>query len=190
MARVLVACKRGSDGSRRDRWGHCICNECRAHSNARRASSRPVGYTKEWQQRNPGKIKAYVAKWLAANKDKRESIVRSWRQRNPDRVRAMNSRSGKKWARNNKGIRNASVRARQLAKRQRTPTWANLDQIRLFYIDAARLTATTGIHHEVDHIVPPQGANVCGLHVPCNLQVITRAANRSKRNREVLLSAS
>lgn len=50
-------------------------------------------------------------------------------------------------------------------------------------MQAARLTRRTGIVHEVDHIVPLQGENVCGLHVETNLRVITKAANREKSNR-------
>lgn len=45
------------------------------------------------------------------------------------------------------------------------------------------MTRETGIAHEVDHIYPLQGRNVCGLHVETNLRVITRSANRKKNNR-------
>ena len=55
-------------------------------------------------------------------------------------------------------------------------------KIAAFYIEAARLTQESGIPHEVDHIIPIQHELVCGLHVPANLQVITRFLNRSKRN--------
>lgn len=71
------------------------------------------------------------------------------------------------------------------AKLNATPTWLtkdHLDLIEMKYKLAAYLTRETGIRWTVDHIIPLQGDNVCGLHVPWNLRVITSSENSSKSN--------
>lgn len=92
----------------------------------------------------------------------------------------MNAKSGKKWASANKGKRLASIRSRQLAKKMRTPKWADKEEINKIYIKAEAVSKHTGIPHEVDHIIPLQGKTVSGLHVHTNLLIITRSDNRSK----------
>lgn len=74
-------------------------------------------------------------------------------------------------------------RARRLSA---TPKWVGAEEktaIKAFYAEAARLTETTGIKHEVDHVIPLKHEFVCGLHVAANLQILTAAQNRSKGNR-------
>jgi len=74
-------------------------------------------------------------------------------------------------------------RMRQMRKRRATPSWADQDAIAAIYLEAARLQQSTGVAHEVDHIIPLSHPSVCGLHVPWNLQAIPRVANRQKSNR-------
>ncbi len=74
------------------------------------------------------------------------------------------------------------------AKLLRTPTWLTFEQkleIECFYYKSMRYEEETGIKHHVDHIVPLQGEDVCGLHVPWNLQVIPAKENLSKGNKHV-----
>ena len=66
--------------------------------------------------------------------------------------------------------------------RRASPSWIDLAALRSHYKRARALTLATGVQHEVDHIVPLGGKLVSGLHVPWNLQVVTRAVNRSKRD--------
>lgn len=67
--------------------------------------------------------------------------------------------------------------------RAATPVWASRSAIADVYADCARITEETGVVHHVDHIVPLQGALVCGLHVAWNLQIIPATENLSKSNK-------
>lgn len=71
---------------------------------------------------------------------------------------------------------------RKSAMAYATPAWANKKAIAAIYAEARALTLTTGIRHEVDHIVPIQGAKVCGLHVEFNLQILTKTENIKKHS--------
>jgi len=51
------------------------------------------------------------------------------------------------------------------------------------YASSAMLTNVTEEKHEVDHTIPLVNPDICGLHVPWNMRVLTRQANRSKHNR-------
>jgi hypothetical protein len=67
-----------------------------------------------------------------------------------------------------------------------TPKWLTEDQrreINDFYREARKLTIAGPDKWTVDHIVPLNGETVCGLHVPWNLEVLTRWANMSKGNK-------
>ena len=78
----------------------------------------------------------------------------------------------------------ASVRRRRF--RNATPPWLTKDQknaMKQLYIEAQRLTKLTGERYVVDHIVPLINDEVCGLHVPWNLRVITQEENLVKSNK-------
>lgn len=68
------------------------------------------------------------------------------------------------------------VTIRNALKLSRIPKWANLDKIKEIYRNCPK-----GYH--VDHIVPLQGRNVCGLHVETNLQYLSAKDNLAKGNK-------
>lgn len=80
----------------------------------------------------------------------------------------------------------AYYRERVVARRaymgKATPPWAD-KQAMLDIYEQAHWLRSIGVDVEVDHIVPLYGANVCGLHVHCNLRVVLKDENRSKGNR-------
>lgn len=69
--------------------------------------------------------------------------------------------------------RTAKYRATKIGA---TPGWASIEDISLFYNETPE-----GCH--VDHIVPLQGKNVCGLHTLENLQYLLAEENLAKGNR-------
>lgn len=77
---------------------------------------------------------------------------------------------------------NSDSSHRQATKIKATPAWADREAIKKVYAESQRLSAATGITHEVDHIVPLRGLRVSGLHVQNNLQAITAIENRKKSN--------
>lgn len=73
-------------------------------------------------------------------------------------------------------------RLRRLRLQEASPAWVNKADIHAIYAEAAKLKRLTGRDYHVDHIVPLKGKNVCGLHVPWNLQVLDAVSNRRKSN--------
>ena len=92
----------------------------------------------------------------------------------------------KQYQKTHKAIVNANSAKKRASKLQATPSWLSDEQycdIKNFYYAAKQLELETTVKYHVDHIVPLQGENVCGLHVPWNLQVIPAADNIAKSNR-------
>jgi 5-methylcytosine-specific restriction endonuclease McrA len=80
----------------------------------------------------------------------------------------------------------ANVKSRKLAKIQRVPPWLTSEhkqQIASVYRQAQILTQETGVQMHVDHIVPLKGKIVSGLHVPWNLQILSKEENLAKNNK-------
>jgi hypothetical protein len=84
---------------------------------------------------------------------------------------------------------NAIDAKRRAKKLNATPSWLtkeDFQQIESFYEAAKAFKLYTGVSYQVDHILPLQGENVSGLHVPWNLQILPEFENISKKNRVFL----
>lgn len=152
---------------------------------------------KKWRRNNRDKIKKYNKNFYMNHPDASARYRRKWRSKNLKR----DQETQRNWSRRNKNKicqyaanfrkrcphKVIAIKAKQRAKRlKRAPQWLTKDDLRfmaIFYKEAKRLTVETGIRYEVDHIIPLQGKNVSGLHVPWNLQVITESENCSKKNK-------
>ena len=130
----------------------------------------------EYRRKNPEKNRERARLYREQNRDALRQKAREkyhqyharvvkWRKEHPDRVREYTR------------VSQAKRRAIEASAR---PRWLNDEQIREMsqkYREALAL----GLH--VDHIIPLRGIDVCGLHVPWNLQLLSEFENKSKGNR-------
>lgn len=87
-----------------------------------------------------------------------------------------------RWIKSNPAKALANVVRRDAQKLRAIPAWADKEQIKAIYQEAA-VRRAAGFQCEVDHIVPLRSPYVCGLHVPANLQLLESQANKAKGNR-------
>jgi 5-methylcytosine-specific restriction endonuclease McrA len=135
-----------------------------------------------------------MKKWAENNKQRSREIKQAYRARNreterqyhafrrleqPEKVAAIN----KRYREEHPEVYTEARAARRAAELQATPRWVNRLAIQAMYAKAVFMSRQQGVPFEVDHIIPLQGEQVCGLHVACNLQILSRHENRSKSNR-------
>lgn len=107
-----------------------------------------------------------------ADKPKAMRYFAEWKKKNPTKVKAYAKRhyEANKYKYREK---DAMRRAREI---QATPSWVDREALKQIYASCPK-----GYH--VDHIIPLNHPDVCGLHVPSNLQVIPAKDNLRKSNK-------
>jgi len=114
----------------------------------------------------------------------REKVIARAQARSSDTVKLYKNKYKKK----NPELYKSLVSARRRRFRDATPKWLTKEDkraIRQLYIDAMTVTRITGVPYVVDHIIPLNGESASGLHVPWNLQVMTREENLRKSNKVI-----
>lgn len=145
-------------------------------------SEKVIRSVKIRKNKHPSKIVKSNKNWYLNNKDKVLKVRKKYYDHNTDKVKGQH----RKWSQANKYKLRSYGMKRNALKIKATPKWLtkeHYEQIKTFYKKAMEMTISTGIPHEVDHIVPLRGLSVRGLHVPWNLQVLTKSENSSKSNR-------
>lgn len=168
-------CKHGHIAPRKTK-GACI--ECLKAEWAQAAETR-AEYFREYNKSDAGQ-KA-KKDYYERNKD---AVIASAQAR-PDAAKRQYRNTHKI---NNPDMYRELVSLRRRRFRDATPKWLTPEQrmeIRLKYRLAIELSRATGVRHAVDHEIPLQGEDVCGLHVPWNLRVITQDENLKKSNKLV-----
>ena len=127
--------------------------------------------------------------YSAANREKAKLRANAWYYQNLDKAKQNNREYGYLWVRANKDKNCAKAGKYRASKLNATPSWLTVqdwDEINVEYSLAQWVSTVMKTEYHVDHIVPLQGKDVCGLHVPWNLRVIPALANYQKGNRSVL----
>lgn len=140
------------------------------------------GYLVNYRQQNREElVRKQREAWLK-NKDNHNAKQREYYLENREILRE----KGKLHYENNKSTYLHYSKKRKLLIAKAMPKWLTKEMqnsIKSFYIEAKKLTLSEGTVYHVDHIVPLNGENVCGLHVPWNLQIITAEENLKKSNK-------
>lgn len=134
---------------------------------------------RRYRKEDPARFKEYEKNKRERHSEKIKERNKAWRLRNKEYIKKKN----KEWRDNNLSHILES-NARRKAKRIRaTPAWlsdSQIEEMRDIYQTAKDLEWLNEEPLHVDHIVPIQGKDVCGLHVPWNLQILTASKNLSK----------
>jgi hypothetical protein len=124
--------------------------------------------------------RARVRAKYARHADKRRAEAQRKYREEPEHNKKMRQKQTE-WRKANRGKTRELINRRKKQIKMATPRWLTASQrakMRDLYIEAGN---RAGEWH-VDHIYPLRAKNSCGLHVPWNLQILSGAENRRKRN--------
>lgn len=141
-------------------------------------------YNKKYYSKNKENLLEYNKKYYEENRENILSQKADYRASN----RAEISDRNKGYYQKSKDRFKDYRRSRRKRLKLATPSWLSRDhwaEIESTYNLARDCQIVSGELYHVDHIVPLKGKNVCGLHVPWNLQVLPADINQSKHNKEL-----
>jgi hypothetical protein len=152
---------------------------------------RDIANKKRWQEENRERINEYARAWRRRNPEASSAASDRWRAKNPGKVAEASRKRyaadpdkskaiTQQWRKKNLGRSNYISSKRRAAIKNATPRWLTAEQekeMQALYDRAAREGK------QVDHMIPITHKRVCGLHVPWNLQVLTKSENCRKRNK-------
>ena len=173
--------------------------KCRESQRAYREKNREkiVEIDRRYREENREKIAESGRRWRQDNKEAKAERDRKYREKNQEaiaeRLRRYRKENQEKfrerdriYQQENPHIKRKAHAKRRATKRNAVPSWyGELDD---FVLDEATKLCdmrkqATGFDWHVDHMIPLQARNVCGLHVWNNLQVIPAYVNLSKCNK-------
>lgn len=173
-------CKAGHTDKRLVSTGQCCeCIRLNHYKDYAKHKEKRLQEIKEWQQSNKETVNAATRRWRIQNPTSADATRRKYYTTNKEIYLTRT----KHWRSNNKSkLRIYNTRRREQLVLA-TVKWANMQAIDKIYKQAVLMTEQTGTQHHVDHIIPLNGKEVCGLHVEYNLQILTASENYNKNRK-------
>ena len=168
-----IPCKHGHIALRKTKGScvECIKAETEKYKERRKAyftkynnSEAGIASKQRYYEANKQQI---LAKLRLVPAGQKKIHRKNWKQKNPEEVKAY-------------------INDRRRRHKDATPKWLSKEQkaeIREIYKQALQRCGDRPKSYAVDHIVPLMGKQVCGLHVPWNLQILTAEENFKKNNK-------
>lgn len=175
-----VPCNKGHVSPRSTKRG--TCRECvRLAHYAYYANHKDTALQciSKWQTKNKAKVNEATHKWRTTNPDQAKTTVDNYYKNN----REAKLQRNKNWRERNKPLLQFYNSKRRAQIKRASVDWADVKKMVALYEQSISMTESTGIPHQVDHIIPLQHELVCGLHWEGNLQVLTTEDNQRKSNR-------
>lgn len=135
-----------------------FCKKCQTHKDDNEFYVRQSG--KIASPCKPCTLKMHRL-WEIKNPGKKKKTAAIWKLNNRDKLLMYNKMGQTK---------------RRLIVARQTPEWANIKAIKDFYLNCPKGMT-------VDHVLPLNGADICGLHIEYNLQYLTKSANSKKHTK-------
>lgn len=149
-------CTLGNISTRLISNGSCQCKE---HYELKLKDRR------HWAKKNTNKIKEYDKKDRKKFGDLRRKNSSSWKKKNPDKVNLNNHYR------------------RAIVKQSHIESELTEFVLQETYLLSVLRENISNIKWQVDHMIPLQNKNVCGLHVWNNIQCLPQSLNSSKQNK-------
>lgn len=156
-----------------------ICKKSKASSDFHKQKNGQYGLRSQckicWKvnySKNRESILAKNREWSQRNGHRHSVLKQSWKLSNPGKVLAND-------------VKLKILRSKRSGAFIQWLTREQISDIEKIYEQSKKLQLETNIQYRVDHIIPLNGKDVCGLHVPWNLQPITHLENMRKGNRVV-----
>jgi hypothetical protein len=175
-----LICEFGKNKSTKDGY-HNQCKMCRKDYTSKNIEN-ILKKSKEYYHLNREKCLNKSNSYNKLNKVNTVKRTKKYRENNKNKLNLLR----REYTITNRSKLYALNAKRRASKLKATPKWLTIEELRqieeLYEISQA-FKLYTGQDYHVDHIIPLQGENVCGLHVPWNLQVLEASENLSKSNK-------